>query len=336
MINETYASSPRTFLAIDDRRVVRAVCVDSHTWQVETTLAGAEVVTLAADPNHAAVIYAGTQGHGVYRSADGGRSWSPVGLAGQIVKSLAVSPHNPDVIYAGVKPAAVYKTDDAGRHWRELSSFRRIPNRWWWFSPAEAPFRAYVNALAPSPTEPDVILAGIELGAVVRSEDGGQTWSGNRRGAIRDCHMLGFHGRNGQWVYEAGGSGGGAAVSRDGGRTWSQPKAGLAKHYGVACAADPQRPEVWYVAVAPGPGKAYGRKVEAYLYRTSAGADWQPIGWEPHPMGQMPRALITCADAPGHLYVGTTYGDVYHTADYGDTWRRLPFDLGGGLSLLML
>ena len=53
-------------------------------------------------------------------------------------------------------------------------------------------------------------------------------------------------------------------------------------------------------------------------------------------MGQMPRSLVTRPDAPGHLYAATTYGHVWHTADYGETWRRLPFDLGGGLSLLVL
>jgi hypothetical protein len=104
----------------------------------------------------------------------------------------------------------------------------------------------------------------------------------------------------------------------------------------VACAADPERPEVWYVAVAPSPRKAYGRDVEAYLYRASAGADWQPIGWEPQPMGQMPRAIVTRPDSPGQLFVGTTFGAVWQSDDYGDTWRRLPFDLGGGLSLLVL
>src|SRR5690606_9528164 len=116
---------------------------------------------------------------------------------------------------------------------------------------------------------------------------------------------LKFHGRDGQWVYEAGGTGGGAAVSRDGGRTWRQPRGGLVKHYGVTCAADPAKPEVWYAALAPGPRKAYGRDVEAYLYRASAGSDWQPIGWEPHPMSRMPRALVTLPDAPGQLFVGT-------------------------------
>jgi hypothetical protein len=335
MTNRRIDASQYIFLAINSRQIVRAECVNGD-WQVETVLAGPSPVTLAADPNDPDVIYAGTQGNGVYRSADRGRSWAPLGMAGRIVKSLAVSPHDPQVIYTGVKPAALYKTSDGGRQWAELKGFRRIPNRWWWFSPAEPPFRAYVNALSVSPTEPDVVLAGIEFGALVRSEDGGRTWSAHLPGAMRDCHSLTFHNCNGQWSYEAGGTGGGAAVSRDGGRTWRQPKSGLAEKYGVTCAADPERPEVWYVAVAPSPGKAYGENAEAYLYRASAGADWQPVGWQPHPMGQMPRALVTRPDAPGHLFVGTTYGDVWHTADYGDTWQRLPFDLGGGLSLLVL
>ncbi|MBP9502904.1 MAG: hypothetical protein KBF17_12155 [Candidatus Promineofilum sp.] len=336
MTNEQVDLGSRTFLAVANRRVVRATCCNDGSWQVATVLDGPSPVTLAGDPNHPDVVYAGTQGNGVYRSADRGRNWASLGMAGRIVKSLAVSPHDPDVIYAGVKPALVYKTNDGGQHWVELEGFRRVPNRWWWFSPAEPPFRAYVNALAVSPAEPYVVLAGIEFGAVVRSEDGGRTWSRHRPGAMRDCHSLGFHHRDGRWVYEAGGTGGGAAVSRDGGRTWKQPKSGLAKKYGVVCAADPARPEVWYVAVAPGPGKAYGENAEAYLYRASAGADWQPIGWEPQPMRRMPRALVTLPDAPGQLFVGTTYGDVWHTADYGDSWQRLPFDLGGGLSLLVL
>jgi hypothetical protein len=328
--------SAHVFLAIDNRRVVRAECSDGGRWRVEAALDGPSPVTLAADPTRPDVVYAGTQGNGVFQSDDRGRRWTQLGLAGQIVKSIAVSPHDPRVVYAGVKPAAVYKTIDGGQQWVELEGFRRIPHRWWWFSPAEPPFRAYVNDLAISPSAPDVVLAGIEFGAVVRSEDGGRTWSGHLPGAIRDCHWLTFHSGEGQWMYEAGGTGGGAAVSRDGGRTWRQPKGGLDRNYGVTCAADPERPEVWYVALAPSPGKAYGRNVEAYLYRASAGADWRPIGWEPHPMGQMPRALVTVPGSPGHLFAGTTYGDVWHTADYGDSWQRLPFELGGGLSLLVL
>lgn len=328
--------APQTFLSFAGRRIVRAVCGANGDWQVEPALTGLAVTTIAADPTDSRTLYAGTQTDGIYRSTDQGQTWQPWGLAGQAVKSIAASPHARDTLYAGVKPAALFKSIDGGRNWSELTSFRHIPNHWWWFSPAEAPFRAYVNAIAISPTDPDVVLAGIEFGAVVRSADGGRTWSGHRRGAIRDCHALRFHSGVGRWAYEAGGTGGGAAVSRDGGQTWNQPRGGLAKHYGVACAADPLQPEVWYVALAPSPGKAYGRSPEAYLYRASGGADWQPIGWESHPMSEFPQALATVPGAAGHLYAGTTHGHIWHSSDYGDTWRKLPVHMGRiGSSLLV-
>lgn len=337
MTNLNHTATPSALLAIGNQRIIRAECSGENGWTAETIPDVPSPVTLAADPHHAATVYAGTQGDGIYHSGDQGRSWARLGLTGQVVKSIAVSPQDPSVIYAGVKPAAVFKSTDGGRRWAELEGFRRIPNRWWWFSPAEAPFKAYVMALSVSPTDPDVVLAGIELGAVVRSEDGGRTWTGHRRGALRDCHSLKFHSSDGGWVYQAGGSGGGASLSRDGGRTWHKRKAGLEKHYGVACAADPQRPEVWYVSVAPSPSKAYGQNAEGYLYRSSAGSGWQPIGWEPHPMGGMPTALATHPASPGHLYAGTTRGEVWYSPDYGDTWQQLSCNLGHiGLSMLLL
>jgi photosystem II stability/assembly factor-like uncharacterized protein len=103
-----------------------------------------------------------------------------------------------------------------------------------------------VLALAISPSDPNVILAGVELGAVVRSADGGRTWSKHRPRAGRDCHQLCFHPRAHQWAYQA--HGGGPAVSRDGGLTWTQPRAGLDRRYCFNVAGDVERPDTWYAA----------------------------------------------------------------------------------------
>lgn len=304
--------------------IARAEMNGSGEWSVSAPLPDPDVRCLAGDPLDKRVIYAGTQGDGVLCSNDFGQTWQPAGLPGQVVKSLAVSPHAPGTIFAGVKPAGIHVTRDGGQTWAELEGFQRIPGRWWWFSPAESPYQAYVQNIAISPTDPQVILAGIEFGAVVRSQDGGQTWSRHRKGSLRDNHWLTFHSANGDWAYQAGGTGGGASFSHDGGRTWGKVKNGLAKNYGVACAADPQKPEVWYVSVAPGPGKAYGPQAEAYLYRSSGGADWQPIGWEQHPLGSMPIALVTHPEISGQLYAGLTNGQVWFSEDYGDHWAQLP------------
>ncbi|MBI3361783.1 MAG: hypothetical protein HY023_11810 [Chloroflexi bacterium] len=51
----------------------------------------------------------------------------------------------------------------------------------------------------------------------------------------------------------------------------------------------------------------------------------------------MAYALITDPNAPGHLYVGLSNGDVWYTSDYGDSWRQLPFNLRGiHRSMIML
>ena len=318
-----------TFIATTGEDVARATRAANGEWSVEFLLSGKGAGCLAADPRNPHIIYAGTKAQGVWRSDDGGLTWQRSGLEGQPVKSLAVNPHDSNIIYAGSKPALMFVSYDGGHTWAELDGFRRIPNRWWWFSPAEPPDRRpYVFAIAPSPTEPEVLLAGVEFGAVVCSEDGGRSWSRHRRGALRDCHSLKFHASNGNWVYEAGGTGGGASFSRDGGRTFQKAKRGLAKHYGLVCAADPGNPEIWYVCVAPSPFNAFGENPEIYLYRSN-GTGWQPIGWEAHPLPVAPTTLVTHPNAPGHLYAGLTNGDIWHTADYGDTWEKMPFNLKG-------
>lgn len=325
----------RVFLATTGHGLARAARANGGGWQVEHLLSEYDVRCLAADPRNPNVIYAGTQGQGVLRSIDAGRAWLPAGLAGQVVKALAVSPCEPGVVYAGLKsPARMCVSRDAGAHWSELLGFRRIRSRWFWLSPAEAPFTAYVHGIALSPADPNVIVAGIEAGAVVRSGDGGQTWSDHRPGAVRDCHSLAFHAADGAWAYEGGG--GGAAVSRDGGRTWTQPRAGLDRRYVWACAADPARPEVWYVSASPmpswrrpGPPPAHVEgHAEAFIFRTVGGAPWEKLGGGlPQPLNYMAYALLTDLAAPGQLYAGLSNGQVWHSANHGNTWQPLPFDL---------
>jgi photosystem II stability/assembly factor-like uncharacterized protein len=327
----------RIFLATDGKGIARAQHGPNRDWAVEQLMSEHRVTCLAADPSDRRRVYAGTR-NGVLRSDDAGLTWRASAMGGHVVKALAVSPHDPDIVYAGTKPALMFISRDGGQTWAELEGFRRIPNRWWWFSPAEPPdWRAYVIAIAPSPTDPDVILAGVELGAVVRSADGGQSWSRHRQGALRDCHSLKFHAADGDWAYEAGGTGGGASVSRDSGLTFRKAKIGLAKHYGIVCAADPENPESWYVCVAPSPRNAFGDNAEIYLYRATDGVGWQPIGWEPHPLSVAPTALVTVPGAPGHLYAGLRNGHVWHTTDYGDAWTRTPFNFAGiWFSMLVL
>ena len=262
------------------------------------------------------------------RSDDRGRTWRPAGLEGHIVKSLAVSRAEPGAVYAGTKPALVFVSRDGGTHWTELDAFRRIRSRRLWFSPAEKPYTAYVQAIALSPSDPNVVHVGIEAGATVRSADGGSNWTGHLKGSLRDCHTLVSHPTSKDWVYEAGGTGAGVAVSHDAGTTWKQHKPGLDRHYGWACAADPAQPNVWYVSVSPGAMKAHSaNNAQAAIFR------WTDERWQrlarglPQPLEYMPYALLTDPEAPGHVCAGLSNGQVWHSADYGESWRQLAFNL---------
>jgi photosystem II stability/assembly factor-like uncharacterized protein len=325
----------KTFLAANGSGLFRAEYTDNK-WQIERLLEGTRINCLTQDPLERQRIYAGTQESGVLISSDGGRSWQKSALSETPVKSLAVSPHQAGTIFAGCKPVSLYVSHDGGESWEELEGMRRA-RRWWWFSPAEPPdWRAYVQALAISPDNPDVLMAGIELGGVLRSEDGGRTWSGHRKGAQRECHTMEFHATDGDWVYEGGG--GGPALSRDGGKTWRQPKRGLGSVYGWAVAADPARPEVWYLSASGMPNMLRGEftppahndgQANAHIYRTIGGVSWEQLsGGLPEPLDYMAYALITDPAAPGHLYAGLANGDVWHSQDYGALWTRLPFNLG--------
>ncbi|MGE5220858.1 MAG: WD40/YVTN/BNR-like repeat-containing protein [Omnitrophica WOR_2 bacterium] len=330
-------------ISISGNGIARAICGANGAWQVEFPITGQDIRCLAADPRHPHLLFAGTQGQGVLCSKDAGKTWHPGGLAGRIVKSIAVSAHpggnatGSGMVFAGTKsPASIFLSEDGGENWVELEAFRRIRSRWLWFSPAEPPFTAYVQGIALSPDDPNVLIAGIEAGAVVRSQDGGKTWSDHRPGAIRDCHTITFHATNGEWVYEGGGTG--PAYSRDGGQTWRQPKGGLDRRYCWAVATDPLHPEVWYVSASPGPLKAHSKdNAQAYIYRSVGGALWEKLnGGLPQPLDSMPYALVTNRYATGHLYAGLGNGDVWFSEDYGDHWKKLPFNLSGIHTALLL
>ncbi|MDQ3771334.1 MAG: PQQ-binding-like beta-propeller repeat protein [Actinomycetota bacterium] len=271
-------------------------------------------------------VLVGTQGNGLFRSDDGGSTWATSGLEGKIVKSIAFCHADPMVVYAGTKPPAVHRSDDGGRSWRELDAFQKIKGRRLWRQPAERPSTAYVQALACSPGNADVVVAGMEAGAVVRTTDGGATWSDHLAGSCRDCHALHFH-ADGKHVYEGGGGTikAGIALSADGGRSWERPTEGLDVKYGWAVAADPADADRVYLALSPGPMKAHSDSdAQAAIFRREGSASWQRLqGGLPQPLDHMPYGFLTHPSAGGYLLAGLSNGDLWGTNDRGDSWSKM-------------
>ena len=288
----------------------------SGTWTAALSLLGSGAQCLAVAPDDPDTVYAGLRDGGVRRSTDGGRAWIDCGLPAPQVFSLAVSAAD-GAVYAGTEPSALYRSEDRGEVWRELRGLLDLPSRPTWSFPPR-PWTSHVRWIAPSPHDPDVVLAGIELGGLMRSTDGGETWEDHRPGAQRDVHSLAWHPREPGRAYEAGG--GGAAWSDDHGASWHPADEGRDRHYTWSVAVDPDDPELWYVSASTGPFAAHGGgNPQARIFRRRNGG-WDALaGGLPDPLPTMPYALIAASDL---LLAGFADGELWESPDRGDTWRR--------------
>jgi photosystem II stability/assembly factor-like uncharacterized protein len=293
-----------------------SICrVDTEAGTSSSSLTGSGAHCVAIDPLRPNTVYAGSRGRGVWRSEDGARTWKDCRLPANDVFSIAISPAD-GALYAGCEPSTLFVSRDEGRGWRELDALRTIPSaRTWSFPPR--PWTSHVRWIAPSPHDAGLLLVGIELGGVMRSEDGGETWADHRPGAKLDAHELAWHLRAPGRAYEAAGDG--SAWSFDGGDTWTATDAGRDRNYVWALAVDPIDPDTWFVSAAPGPFHAHGdRPAQAELYRWRGEGPWQAL----EAVGDvMPYAL---AAANGALVAGYRNGRLEVSLDSGDTWRLLP------------
>jgi hypothetical protein len=294
---------------------------DDGRWRVESRLEGSGAQCVCVDPAAAETALVGCRGGGLHVSEDGGITWRDAGLPAADVFSVAISAAD-GAFYAGCEPSMLFRSDDRGRTWRELSTLREIPSAPTWSFPPR-PWTSHVRWIAPSPHDANLLLAGIELGGLMRSDDGGESWSDHRPGAQRDVHALGWHPAVAGRAYEAGG--GGAAWSKDGGLTWQPADAGRDRHYTWALAVDRGDPDRWYVSASTGPFAAHGRRhAEACVYRWEGDGPWRLIdGGLDQPLAAMAYALFAAND---RLLAGLADGRLFATEDRGDSWVQLDVD----------
>ncbi len=307
-----------TLLARTDHGLLR-VTEEGRGWSAATLHSTALAQCVAVDPSDASTIYLGTRGEGVWKSRDAGRSWMRLGLPAGDVFALAVSRADGGV-YAGCEPSRLFVSRDGGDAWRELEGLVRLPSAPTWSFPPR-PWTSHVSSIAPHPRDADVLLVGIELGGLMRSDDGGETWQDHRPGAQRDVHALAWHPRATDHAYQA--AGGGTARSIDRGRTWLPADEGRGRTYCWGLAVDDAEVDTWYVSASPGPGAAHGeRQADASVYRWRDDGPWQPIvDGLPEPLHDMPYALVVHG---GRLFVGLRGGRVFVSDDQGDRWHELP------------
>jgi BNR/Asp-box repeat len=283
-------------------------------WEVSVFLPNSQAQCLALDVSDPDTCFAGLREGGVRVTRDGGGTWEDCGLPQPGVFSLAVSSAD-GAVYAGCEPSTLFRSDDSGESWRELRTLLDLPSQPSWSFPPR-PWTSHVRWIAPSPHDADLLLVGIELGGLMRSTDGGETWQDHRPGAQRDVHSLAWHPHAEGRAYEAGG--GGAAFSVDAGETWRPADDGRDRHYTWSVAVDPEDPDVWFVSASTGPFAAHGgRDAQARIYRRQGGEPWAAVA---EPGRVMPYALVF---GSGRLFAALSDGRILESFDRGDTWSSL-------------
>ena len=246
-------------------------------WREIGPFRGGRVTAVAGHAAQPLTFYFGGTGGGVWKTTDGGLTWTPISdkvfRAGSI-GAIEVAPSDPNVIYVGtgespirgnVSPGnGVYKSTDEGKTWTHVG----LPNS------------GQIGAIRVHPTNADLVYVAV-LGhafgpnpdrGVFRSKDGGKTWEkvlfrSDSAGAVdlamdpanpRILYAAFWQARRGPWYMSSGGAGSGLFKSTDGGDTWKEitrneglPKGVIGK-IGVTVSANHDR--VWAIVEADSGG----------------------------------------------------------------------------------
>lgn len=244
--------------------------------------------------------YAATHS-GLYRSTDGGRSWTGLGVPREEVYSVLGDPGG-ERLYAGTHPAHLYVSEDRGETWQELTGFQDLPSRDQWHTPRHRN-EAHVRSLGAHPDAPDRVVAGVEVGGVHVSEDGGETWIERRSGVHDDVHHVLIRGRD----HYVASCGGGLYRTEDAGESWLRLDTDVDHTYfREAFAHD----GVLYAAAArSSPGTWRGeRGADAALFESENDGD--TLEEVPYPGQPEEVVLAWTADGDGRIVAGTNGGRV--------------------------
>ena len=236
--------------------------------------------SVVIDPSNHSILYTGTEG-GLFKSINGGASWSASGLTG--VCTLVINPKNTSIIYAQ-SVDGIYKSTDWGGHWSKLTQ----------------DFPGVVGySLAIAPSNPSILYSGTNHG-VSKTEDGGGAWSHGQ--GPTDPYVLAIDSLNASTVFA--GTGAGVFKSTDGGLTWSA--IGPTNTHVLALAIDPSSSSIIFA----------GTDGDGVFKSTNGGVSWSAIGLtNTHVL-----ALAIDPSTPGTIYAGTDGDGVFKSTDGGASW----------------
>jgi photosystem II stability/assembly factor-like uncharacterized protein len=332
--------------------------------------AGWEIYHLNGSPADPDRLYAsqssGWFGQMMQRSDDGGHTWQTVGndfayegnpgthqwydgtqhpWEFKRVWHLEPSATDPDTVYAGVEDAALFRSRDAGQTWQELPALRCAKGHLW--QPGAGGMCLHTIILDPN--DPERIYIAISAAGAFRSDDGGQSWLPINRGLkslyelpdpdadVGHCvHRIAMHPSRPDVLFMQ--KHWDVMRSDDGGGSWYEVSGNLPSDFGFPIAVHAHEPETVYVVPIKSDSEHYPPEGKLRVYRSRTGGN----EWEALTNG-LPQSdcyvnvlrdamAVDSLDGCG-IYFGTTGGQVYASADAGDTWTPIVRDLPSVVSV---
>ena len=340
-------------------------------WRVDGPhFAGLEVYHVAGSPAAPDRVWAAPStswfGQQVHRSDDGGRSWTAVGsdftYAGvpgthqwydgtphpwefARVWHLEPSATDPDTVLAGVEDAALFRSVDGGSTWSELPGLREHGSGPHWQPGAGG---MCLHTILPDPRDPARMLVAISAAGVFRTDDGGVTWRPTNAGLVSEgipdpdaevghcVHKLALHPDRPDTVYMQ--KHWDVMRSDDGGEHWHDVGGDLPTDFGFVVDVHAHEPETVYVLPITSDAEHFPPEGKLRVYRSRTGGhEWEPLSRglpQEHCYVDVLRdaMAVDSLDSCG-VYFGTTGGQVYASADAGDTWAPIVRDLPPVLSV---
>jgi len=320
-----------------------------------------------ADPNR---LYAsqtsGWFGQVMQRSDDGGKTWAAVGNAFKYngtpgthqwydgtqhpwefkrVWYLEPSPVDPDTVYAGVEDAALFRSNDGGQSWQELSGLRDVKGNLW--QPGAGGM--CLHKIILDPHDPKRIYIAISAAGAFRSDDGGRIWKAITKGLQANGELPDPQAEVGHCVHSITMHPSRPDVlfmqkhwdvlrSDNAGDMWHEVSGNLPTDFGFPISVHAHEPETIYVVPIKSDSEHYPPEGKLRVYRSRTGGnEWEALTkglpQKDCYVNVLRSAMSVDSLEPCGVYFGTTGGQVYGSANAGDSWEPIVSNLPAVLSV---